>query len=489
MNIKHTIAMGVLALGLGMAQAQQLTLTDAIRIGTENSLDAKLARFSFMSEYWTYRSFKAELLPSVNLGGTLMNFDHSKVSTRNYDTGRINYVDNNTLTNSFTLSLDQNIVATGGTISLQSYLYRLDQYDYDSRLYNSQPLRINYTQPLRAFNSLKWEKKTAPLEYQKAQREYLEQMEDVRVTVVGLFFSVLSAQSVYQQSEATLSDRRRLMDMARKRFEIGTTSKSEVLQLELSLLNAEVERTKSQLSLRNSLFSLFNYLRVTDYDSVQLVPPFTLPDLQINASEVLERALANSSHNLDQKVTLLESEKALAQAKASRGLQMTLTGEVGFNQTSDHFANAYRHMNDNEIVGVTFSLPIFDWGVSRGQKKMAEANLEVTRTQLEKDHEEYVQDLQTKVLEFNILASQCRNAQRAQDIADERYDITRRRFENGAVSVTDLNTAQQEAETARAQYITELETFWSSYYALRKATLYDWVMHTDLTADFDQLVK
>lgn len=204
---------------------------------------------------------------------------------------------------------------------------------------------------------------------------------------------------------------------------------------------------------------------------------------------MLERALANSSHNLDQRVTLLESEKAVAQAKASRGLQMTLTGEVGFNQTSDHFANAYRHMNDNEIVGITFSLPIFDWGVSRGQKKMAEANLEVTRTQLEKSHEEYVQDLQTKVLEFNILASQCRNAQRAQDIADERYDITRRRFENGAVSVTDLNTAQQEAETARAQYISELETFWSSYYALRKATLYDWVMGTDLTADFDQLVK
>lgn len=273
----RTIAATALAFALGTVQAQQLTLTDAIRIGTENSLDAKLARFTFMSEYWTYRSFKAELLPSVNLGGTLMNFDHSKVSTRNYDTGRINYVDNNTLTNSFTLSLDQNIVATGGTISLQSYLYRLDQYDYDSRLYNSQPLRINYTQPLRAFNSLKWEKKTAPLEYQKAQREYLEQMEDVRVTVVGLFFSVLSAQSVHQQSEATLSDRRRLMDMARKRFEIGTTNKSELLQLELSLLNAEVERTKSQLTLRNSLFSLFNYLRVTDYDSVQLIPPSPCP--------------------------------------------------------------------------------------------------------------------------------------------------------------------------------------------------------------------
>lgn len=71
----------LLAIGCQTLCAQQLTLRDAIRIAQENSLDAKVARFSFLANYWTYRSFKAQLLPSVNLSGGLGNFNRSLVQT------------------------------------------------------------------------------------------------------------------------------------------------------------------------------------------------------------------------------------------------------------------------------------------------------------------------------------------------------------------------------------------------------------------------
>ena len=74
-------------------------------------------------------------------------------------------------------------------------------------------------------------------------------------------------------------------------------------------------------------------------------------------------------------------------------------------------------------------------------------------------------------------------------IADERYDITKRRFEAGAVTVTDLNTAQQEQESARAQYIRLLQTYWTDYYTLRRATLHDWIHGHDLDVDFEELIN
>ena len=120
---------------------------------------------------------------------------------------------------------------------------------------------------------------------------------------------------------------------------------------------------------------------------------------------------------------------------------------------------------------------------------MAEADLEAAKTKLEKDHEAYLQDLQTNVMQFNLLRAQYKNALRAQDIADERYEITKLRFETGGVKVTDLNTAQQESESARAQYIRLLQTYWTDYYTLRKATLYDWILNHDLEVDFDKLIK
>ena len=85
-----------------------------------------VARLNYMSQYWSYRSFRAELLPSVNIYGNLLQFDRSMVETRNFDDGRISYVENNSMSNSVSLSIDQNIVALGGKLSVQSYLYKLD---------------------------------------------------------------------------------------------------------------------------------------------------------------------------------------------------------------------------------------------------------------------------------------------------------------------------------------------------------------------------
>ncbi len=87
----------------------------AIKIAQQQSYDAMVAKQSFMSQYWSYRSFQAELLPSVNLSGSLLQFDRSMVEARNYDDGRIAYVENNSMSNSLSLSIDQNIAVLGAS--------------------------------------------------------------------------------------------------------------------------------------------------------------------------------------------------------------------------------------------------------------------------------------------------------------------------------------------------------------------------------------
>ena len=472
-----------------MATAQKLTLANAIKIAQENSLDAKSARFSFLASYWTYRSFRAELLPSVNLSGGLMNFNHSLVETRNYEDGRLAYVSNNTLSNNLTLSVDQQIAATGGTVSLQSYLYRLDQFSYDERTYNSQPLRISYRQPLRAYNSLKWQKKTAPLEYEIAQKKFATAMQDVAIKVTALFFNVLSAQSNYQQSKSSAEERKALYAMAQKRLELGTTTKSEVLQMELSQINARVSEARNRLSLDDAMYDLFSYLRVTDYEQAELLPPYSVPDIVLSMDEVLQKAMANSSHTREQRLQMLSAEQNLAQAKSNKGLQVTLSGELGFMQSGQDISSAYRNLRDNEVIGLTLRLPIFDWGVSKGRVRMAQAQLEVVRTQQEQNHQDYIQELRKKVMQFNAQPTQCRDALRAQEIAEERYDIMRRRYETGTVTVTDLNTAQQEMTSAKAQYISQLSTFWNDYYALQKSTLFDWSERRDIYVDVEKIIN
>lgn len=485
------IVLAAVMAGFGLTSRAQrfLTIENAIEIGKRNSLEAMLARHTLMSYYWSYRSFRAQLLPSVNLGGKLLEFNRSVVETRDYETGEINMVNNNTMTNYLSLSVNQNVVPLGGTLSLQSYLYRLDQYSYDKKLYNSQPFRISYNQPLRAFNALKWGKKTEPMKFERANRAYIETMEDVTLQAVSLFFSVLSAQSSYNQSVASLKDKRELYHISEQRHELGTVNKSELLQLKLSLLNLEVETNQKKIDLQSQRFRLFTFLRITENTDISLISPDSIPSLIINQDDVVSKALANSQHVLSQQLTILEAEKSLKQAKAAKGLQMSLYGELGLSKAANRFRDIYNGLGNSEIVGLTFSLPIFDWGVGKGREKMARSELEATKVRMEIEREKYIENLQTLAVKFNMQSEQCRNALEAKNIAEERYGITLRRFEAGGITVTDLNTAQTELELARNQYLAQLRSFWDTYYTLRRSTLYDWINRADIEVDVDKIIE
>ena len=160
------------------------------------------------------------------------NYNRSLVDVRDPETGRISYVANNTLSNDLSVYINQKIALTGGNVSLNTSLARLDQFSYDTKTYNSNPVTINYTQPLRSFNTLKWQKKTEPLQYEKAKKQYLESLEGITLQTTSYFFSVLSAQTSYRKSEENLRDTRGMYKIAQQRHDIGTVTKSELLQLE-----------------------------------------------------------------------------------------------------------------------------------------------------------------------------------------------------------------------------------------------------------------
>lgn len=466
----------------------KMTLEEAIRIAHSHSPRAQMVQLTFMSQYWSFRSYKAQLLPSLNLSGNLGNYNRSLVDVRDPETGRISYVANNTLNNDFSIYINQKIALTGGNVSLNTSLARLDQFSYGSQIYNSNPVTINYTQPLRSFNTLKWQKKTEPLQYEKAKKQYLESLEDITIQTTSYFFSVLSAQTSYRKSEENLKDTRSMYEIAQQRYEIGTVTKSELLQLELSLMNAELAVSNSKIDLEVALFNLKSYLGVSERAFLELLPPAIVP-VSMTYDFVLNKALQNSSHSIALRLKEINSQKSVAQAKANRGIQMELRANLGFSQTGDELKGVYGFLKDREVVGLSITLPIYDWGMSRGRVKMAEAEARLAQTELEQEEIKFQQDIRIKVMQFNNQAAQCNISIKALEIARERYAITKQRFQTVGITVTELNTAQKELDNASEQYVNQLRTFWNAYFELRKLSLYDFISQKDISAEFDKVVE
>ena len=82
------------------------------------------------------------------------------------------YVSTNVLQNLGSLSLSQNIGFTGGSISLNSDLTLQNDFENDINKYITVPLSVRLTQPIFRYNALKWQKKTEPLKYDAAKKDF-----------------------------------------------------------------------------------------------------------------------------------------------------------------------------------------------------------------------------------------------------------------------------------------------------------------------------
>ena len=94
----------------------------------------------------------------------------------------------------------------------------------------------------------------------------------------------------------------------------------------------------------------------------------------------------------------------------------------------------------------------------------------------------------TAVSQFNNQRQQCLVSQKAMTVAKERYDLTMHRFKEGNATVTDINMAQTENDSAMRQYISDLSNFWTFYYTLRQYTLYDFIKGCDLEIDVKEMI-
>jgi len=476
--------------GLQICWAQELTLEEAVAMGRTSSVQALQAKSSFVSSYWAWRSYKASRLPSLYLYGEVGSFDRSLRLLQNYENGEMIYVPNYNMQNSIGIMARQNITFTGGILTLYSNLTRIDQFGkVGNKTWYAQPVALSYEQPLFSYNQFKWDKLISPKEYEKSRRVYIEAMEAINIRVVDAFFDVMAAQMQYDRSVSTYKNASKLLVVARDRTAIGSITRDECLQIELRMLRDSIAVGENWVSLKKAQMGLGSLLGLEEPDNISVILQETLPDVVMDYDIVRSKARENASFSLDNEINVLNAESSVARAKANRGITMSLNARFGLSHSAADLKGTYNNMLDQEVVGLTFSIPIFDWGLGKGRVKKAEASAAVVKAQVEQAENDYNITLFTAVGQFNSQRSQCSISRRAGLISKERYEILIEKFKNGTATVTELNTAQSEYESAMQKYVVDISNFWKYYYTLRKLTLYDFLAGNDLDVAYDEMVK
>lgn len=462
------------------------TLPQVVQLAKEQSPSFRQATVSLENRKWHYKSWRSNFLPQLTLSGTLPEYNKGIIPVLQPNATML-YLPVHGLSTALNLSLGQEVWFTGGYISINSQVKRGDDFRVGDNIipkqYTSVPATITLNQPLFNYNHRAWERKIQPLWMQEAKGEYWEHMEDIGISATDHFFNLLLSQISHQIAEKNVANNDTLYKIGLNRYKEGKIPESELLQMELNLMNSRQSLEQANLDVESGTLRLKVFLGLVDEDPILLVPPYEIPDFKVDEKFALEQAHKNRPRMLAFKRQLIEADRQVAQVKGETGFNGTFFASFGLNQSSTDFLSVYQDPSQMQKVRFGFSVPVMDWGRTEARMGTAKANSELTRFNVEQQKINFDQDIYLHIRKFKVLRGQMAVAKRTDEVAEKRYTITRERYLKGEISLLDLNVATQERDKATRNYISALRSFWWYYHYLRRITLYDFELKQPIIQD------
>jgi outer membrane protein TolC len=467
----------------------RLTLDQVIDMASQNSINAFRIKNMYRSSYWSFRYFKASRLPSLTLDATPFDYNHLRSKEYNISTNEDVFVQREYFNSDFSLSLNQAIPLTGGSLFMSSDLGLVKNLGSGSDSYRATPISIGFQQTLNGYNQMKWESKIEPLKYEKAKRQLIESREELSISAVTRFFSLAAAQVRLNIAITNMASADTLYNIGKGRFQIGTVTQDELLKLELNLLEARSTLTSVRSQVTRTMTELCTFLAIDKNTKIECIVPVNIPSLQIDTQEALDKAWENNPIVLDHEQRLLENNQNVARTKSQMGFNTTIYASYGLDQSSEKLKEVYNEPDNSQRFRLGVRIPILDWGQRKGNYQMAKYQRDAQQLVIEQERIEFELGLIQQVIDFNLQSEQVHTAAMADTVARKGYEVTFQRFIIGKVDVINLDQARNNLQNARLSYIQAVQSYWNYYYTLRSQTLFDFATRQTLSAEYDKLLE
>lgn len=464
----------------------RLNLQRTIRLANDSSLETFRAQNMYLSGYWAYRTYKANRLPSLTLNMTPAQYNRDITKRYDYEQDLDVYRRQQSFYANASLDIKQNFDLTGGTFYVDSDLGYMHSFgDQKATQFTSVPIRLGYTQNLVGYNAFKWERRIEPLKYEKVKKEFIYNTEKVSEQATNYFFNLAMAQAEYDLAEKNIASTDTLYRIGTQRYKIAAISQADLLTLQLDLVNARNTLQNKTSVLKRAMFSLASFLNIDKNTAIELDLPSRPDKMIIPIEEALMLGRNNNPQLLELKQKVLEAEQSVDKTKKESRFNASINASIGFNQVADNFGEAYHKPMQQDLVAISISVPLVDWGVRKGKYNMAKNNLNVIKTSSRQDEISIEEEVIMTVNDFNIQQDLISSAEEALNLSILAYSETRQRFIIGKADINSLTLSLNRQQEAQRNYISALQNYWLNYYKIRKLTLHDFATGQSLTDKFD----
>lgn len=481
MQINKNICLTHLLLSFSVLDsiAKELTLHDAINVYVYHTKYVKTKRLVLENTLMECDNFKKSLLPSISLDFSPISFDHSMRLLQNYSTGEYSNVEEYSNTTSGSVNVIQKIAATGGVFTLGSSLSFLHEFTNHNNSFSSIPMYLSYAQSLLGGRkSMIFEKAISNLKHDMAMKEFCASISTEQQKILTLYLDAYSNKVDIDFYTKTVTMGDSLLMHAELRKEAGKITEYEYNQVNIQQLDNRMALEKSQYAYANSIRLLEKELFLHGIELGQL-SIVNFPTY-IDEKTVLNLVNKNNPEYQSLEMERLNAEYALHLAKVNNRFNANISLNYGLNQYAQTFKKAYRQPDQRQAVSVTFSIPVFQWGINRNKLKIAQNEYETVLLEQEYALDNFKEEIHDYVFDYNMNRELMDVSGKKYELSAQQYAFAAMRFKAGKMAAIELTDANRDYLQAKQNYISVLKELFISYYKIRHLSLYDFMEGKDM---------
>ena len=466
-----------------------LTLEDAMSFAQENSPDIKQSRIS-MEQNREYLNAQLAMLKShFSLNVTPIQYSNNETYDEYYSQW---YNSERTVSNGG-LVVSQPIKWFDGTLTLRNdFEYKstsTETFDNISDPLNPQKitntysgfdnnLYLSYNQPLFTYNKTKMNLKRHELTLENSTLAYAIQMLNIERQVTQAFYSIYQKQMSVQIAEEEFKNQEISLEIIRSKVEAGLSAQEELLQGELNYATSKSNMDNAKVDLENAKDQFKRLIGVSLYDEIEISTDIQYKPVIVDLEKAIENGLSQRLELSQRQIDLNNAEFDLIETTATNEFRGDVDLSVGIMGNNENFANIYEKPTKSPMVGVTFSIPIFDWGERKARIKAAELSVESREIDLKSQQDDIVINLRQVFRNLQNLNTQISIAEQNEKNAQLTYEINLERYKNGDLTSMDLDRFQNQLSQKKMDLANALINYKLELLNLKIQSLWDFEQNT-----------
>lgn len=281
--------------------------------------------------------------------------------------------------------------------------------------------------------------------------------EQIKTNVYKIYYQLVVAKRQVGTLDANIANYKKLLHDTKEIYKNGFAEKLDVNKVQVQLSNLETQKLKAQNQIDAGKQGLKFLMNVPQADEIILTD--TLSDDEIK-SNILDESYSYQDRKQFQ---LLETSIDLGKYNIKR-YQLSKIPTLSFSANVNR--NAQRNKFDffkggepwygNSFLSFSLSVPIFDGGSRNANIATAKYNLMKLNNQLDQLKSSIDNDVAQARINFKTALLTMDAQEKNVSLAQEVYNSTKLKFEQGVGSNQEISTAQTDLVTAQNNYYSSL---------------------------------